>query len=118
MLGNVFVNPDASSSAPSPQELNPWSSSTEEPLHGDHKIKIRVASPDRQPEIQSSLVEGGFSENYGADQQQLQISDPLFDKFPTPTTFASWKIKFKTEICTCSQIPYGSHAVDQRSGDG
>ena len=31
--GNVFVNPDASSSAPYPQELNPWSSATEEPLH-------------------------------------------------------------------------------------
>ena len=31
--GNVFANPDASSSAPYPQELNPWSSSIEEPLH-------------------------------------------------------------------------------------
>ena len=31
--GNVFANPDASSSAPYPQELNPWSSGTEEPLH-------------------------------------------------------------------------------------
>ena len=31
--GNVFVNPVASSSARYPQELNPWSSRTEEPLH-------------------------------------------------------------------------------------
>ena len=31
--GNVFANPDASSSAPYPQELNPWSSLIEEPLH-------------------------------------------------------------------------------------
>ena len=31
--GNVVANPDVSSSAPFPQELNPWSSSTEEPLH-------------------------------------------------------------------------------------
>ena len=31
--GNVFANPAASSSAPSPQELNPWNSSIEEPLH-------------------------------------------------------------------------------------
>ena len=31
--GNVFVNPNASSSAPFPQELNPWSSGTEEPLY-------------------------------------------------------------------------------------
>ena len=31
--GNVFANPDASSSAPYHQELNQWSSSIEEPLH-------------------------------------------------------------------------------------
>ena len=63
--GNVFVNPDASSSAPYPEELNQWSSSIEEPLHsstvemkkGEHKIKIRDSSPDRQPKIQSSSVE-------------------------------------------------------------
>ena len=31
--GNVFANPDASSSAPYPQELNQWNSSIEEPLY-------------------------------------------------------------------------------------
>ena len=31
-------------------------------------------------------------------------SDPHFDKFPTPATFACWKIIFKTEVCTCSQF--------------
>ena len=31
--GNIFANPTASSSAPYPQELNPWNSSIEEPLH-------------------------------------------------------------------------------------
>ena len=41
----------------------------------------------------------------GADQQRLQISDLHFDKFPTPATFACWKIRFKTEVCTCSQFP-------------
>ena len=39
----------------------------------------------------------------GADQQRLQISDLHF--FPTPATFACWKIRFKTEVCTCSQFP-------------
>ena len=39
-----------------------------------------------------------------ADQQRLQISDPHFDKFTTPATFACWKIRFKTEVCTCSQF--------------
>ena len=33
ITGNVFANPDASSSAPYPQELHQWNSSIEEPLH-------------------------------------------------------------------------------------
>ena len=45
------------------------------------------------------------SKNNGADQQRLQILDLHFDKFPTPATFACWKIRFKTEVCTCSQFP-------------
>ena len=49
--------------------------------------------------------EGDSSKNYGADQQRLQISDLHVDKFPTPATFAFWKIRFKTEVCTCSQFP-------------
>ena len=53
----------------------------------------------------SVIFSGGYSsKNYGADQQRLQISDLHFDKFPTPATFACWKIRFKTEVCTCSQF--------------
>ena len=33
------------------------------------------------------------------------FSDLHFDKFPTPATFVCWKIRFKTEVCTCSQFP-------------
>ena len=40
-----------------------------------------------------------------ADHRRLQISDLHFDKFPTPATFACWKIRFKTEVCICSQFP-------------
>ena len=36
--------------------------------------------------------------------KKLQISDPHFDKFPTPETSPCWKIRFKTEVCTCSQF--------------
>ena len=49
--------------------------------------------------------DGRFSNDYGADQQRLQISELHFDKFPTPTTFACWKIILKNEVCTCSQFP-------------
>ena len=48
---------------------------------------------------------GRFSKGYGADQQRLQISDLHFDKFTSPATFACWKIRFKTEVCTSSQFP-------------
>ena len=59
------------------------------------------------PSAKDSVIFSGgdSSQNYGADQQRLQISDLHFDKFPTPATFACWKIRFKTEVCTCSQIP-------------
>ena len=29
----------------------------------------------------------------------------VFDKFTTPATFACWKTRFKTEVCTWSQFP-------------
>ena len=70
-----------------------------------HQLRIRDASQDRQPEIHSSPSEGRFSKNCGADQQRLQISDPHFDKITTSATFACWKKRFKTEVCTCSQFP-------------
>ena len=59
------------------------------------------------PSAKDSVIFSGgdYPKNYGADQQRLQISDLHFDKFPTPATFACWKIRFKTEVCTCSQFP-------------
>ena len=59
------------------------------------------------PSAKNSVIfrGGDSSNNYEADQQRLQISDLHFDKFPTPATFACWKIRFKTEVCTCSQFP-------------
>ena len=59
------------------------------------------------PSAKNSVIptEGDSSKNYGADQQRLQISDLHLDKFTTPSTFARWKIRFKTEVCTCSQFP-------------
>ena len=48
---------------------------------------------------------GDSSKELWADQQRPQISDLHFDKFLTPATFACWKIRFKTEECTCSQFP-------------
>ena len=74
-------------------------------VKGEHRIKIRDASLDSQPKNSVIFSGGDSSKNYGVDQQRLQISDLHFDKFPTPATFACWKIRFKTEVCTCSQFP-------------
>ena len=67
-------------------------------------------SPKNTSAAKDSVIFSGgdSSKNYGADQQRLQISDLHFDKFPTPATFACWKIRFKTELCTCSQFPTGA----------
>ena len=110
--GNVLVNPDASSSALSPQELNQWSSSIEELLHSStvEKSERRTQNQDQRcqsgPSAKNSVIFSGrvSPKNYGADQQRLPISDLHFDKFNTPATFACWKIRFKTEVCTCSQF--------------
>ena len=111
--GNVIADPHASSSAPYPQELNQWNTSIEEPLHSSTVEKSERPEQNRDLRCQSGpsakdsvIFSGGdSSKNYGADQQRLQISDLHFDKFPTPATFACWKLRFKTEACTCSQFP-------------
>ena len=111
--GNVFASPVASSSGLYPQELNPWSSHLSEPFHSSIAEKNENQTPVQDQRCQSgpsakiSVIPSGgdSSKNYGADQQRLQISDLHLDKFPTPATFACWKIRFKTEVCTCSQFP-------------
>ena len=99
--GNVCANPDASSSAPYPQELHQWNSSIEEPLHSSTVEKSEKPEQNQDLRCQSGpsakdsvIFSGGdSSKNYGADQQRLQILDLNFDKFPTPTTFAMQWIK-------------------------
>ena len=111
-LETFFADPRASSSAPYPQELNQWNSS-EEPLHSSTVEKSERPEQNQDlrcqsgPSAKDSIIfsRGDYSKNYGADQQRLQNSDLHFDTFPTPATFACWKIRFKTEVCTCSQFP-------------
>ena len=109
----VFATPVASSSALYPQELNSWSSGREEPIHSsmaetnENQTQVQGQGCQSGPSAKSSVIPGGGDslKNYGADQQRLQISDLHFDKFSTPATFACWKIRFQTEVCTCSQFP-------------
>ena len=110
--GNVFVNPPASSSSPCSGGFNPWISNVSEHTSPHVMSERQTPNTTLDPKCQSGPSarnsfdpsEGRFSKNYGADQR-LQISDLHFDNFPTPATFACWKIRFKTEVCTCSQFP-------------
>ena len=72
--GNVFVNSDASSSAPYPRELNPWGTIIEEPHHMSTAEKSERPEQNRDPRCQSGpsakdsvIFSGGdSSKNYGA----------------------------------------------------
>ena len=98
--GHEIVNPPASSSSPYPRGFNPWIPNVME--HTSPHVTSERQNPDTvlDPRCQSGQSarnsfdpnEGRFSKDYGADQQRLQISDLHFDKFPTPTTLACWKI--------------------------
>ena len=62
------------------------------------KIEILDASLDRQPKIQSSSVEETLQIIMGQANNDCRFPDLHFEKFPTPATFACWKIRFKTEV--------------------
>ena len=104
-----FASPTASSSAPYPQESNPWISDVSEHTSPHVKAKHQLwdqRCQSRQAARNSFIPsEGKSSKNYWVDEQRLQISDFHFDKFPNPATFACWKIKLKSEVCICSQLP-------------
>ena len=108
---HFFANPTTSSSAPYPQESNPWISNVSEHTPPHVMSESQTPAMDQRcqsgPSAKNSVIfSGGDSpKTYGADQQRLQILNLHFDKVPTPATFACWKIRFKIEVCTCSQFP-------------
>ena len=105
-----LVNPPASFSSPYPGGLNPWISNVTEDTSPHVMSESQTPVQDQRCQSGQSArnsfdpKEGNSSKDHGADQQRLQISDLHLDKFPTPTTFACWKIRFKTEVSICSQF--------------
>ena len=77
--GNVFANSHASSSAPYPQELNPWGTTVEEPLHMSTAEKSERPEQNQDLRCQSGpsakdsvIFSGGdSSKNYGTDHHDL-----------------------------------------------
>ena len=70
-----FANPTSCSSAPNPQELNPWSSHVSEPIHSSPHVVSENQTPVQDqrcqsgPSAESSVIssEGDPLKNYGAD---------------------------------------------------
>ena len=125
--GNVFANPQASSSAPYPQDLNsPWKKTIEEPLHmstaetSDRPERNQDLRCQSGPSAKDSVVLSGedYSKNYGADQQRLQISDLHFDKVPDTSNLCLLEDKVQDRGMYLFTISYGGDAMDQGSGVG
>ena len=57
-----------------------------------------------RPSTSSSFLLVEFPQNSMVGQQRQQISELQFDKFPCPQSFLFWKIRFRTQVTTCSDF--------------
>ena len=83
---NAFADPVASSSAPYPQELNPWSSGRAEPIHSSTTEKNQNQTP-----VQDQRCQSGPS-----------AKSSVIPRGRRPTTTADFRSSFR-------QIPYTSN---------
>ena len=124
--GNVFVNPDASPSAPYPQDLHQWNSTIEEPLHSSTVEKSERQETKSRSEMPVWTVSQKFSH-----PQWRRLFKELWGRPTTTADFGSSfrQIPYTSYVCLLEDkiqdrgmylftIPYGSYAMDQRSGDG
>ena len=122
--GNVFANPTASSSAPYPQELNPWSSNVSE------HTTPHVMGESRTP-VQDQRSQSGPSARNSVIPCEGVLFKELWSRPTTTADFRSsfWQIHHASNIRLLEDkiqdrgmylftISYGSYVVDHRSGDG
>ena len=64
-------------------------------------LRHSFVSPRRKEGPPSIWDTQGISGKFLEDPPASSSADLHFDKFPTPATFACWKTRFKTEVCTC-----------------
>ena len=72
-------------------------------MRDKHKIKIRDASVDSQPKILSSSVEETPQRIMGQTNNDCRFQIFTFDKFTYTSNVCL--LRFKIEVCTCSQFP-------------
>ena len=57
-----------------------------------------------EPSTASSTIPLELTQSYMVGQQRQQIPELQFDKFPDPQSFLVSKIRFKTQVTTCSDM--------------
>ena len=127
IYGNVFAHPQTSSSAPYPQELNStWRKTIEEPIHSS-----TVEKSERQEQDQDLRCQSGPSAKDSVIFSGGDSSKKLWSRPTTTADFGSSfrQIPYTSYVCLLEDkiqdrgmylftIPYGSDAMDQRSGVG
>ena len=122
--GNVVENPTASSSAPFPQQSNPWFFDMSE--HTSSYVMIESQTPNT-----------ALDPRWESGPSARNSFDPSGEMFKgwcgRPTKIADFGSSFWWILCTNNiclledkiqdrgvylSISYGSYAVDQKSGDG
>ena len=97
MSGNVFANPDASSSAPYPRELNQWNSSSRGAAPFIHSGKEWEANTESRSEMPVWTVsQKSQSSSVGGDS-----SKELWSRPTTTADFRSsfWQIPYTSNLC-------------------
>ena len=93
--------------------MNSWGSNFSEPIHSstaennEKQIPVQDRRCQSGPSAKNSVIpsEGYSSKNYGADNNDCRFQIFISTKFTTSATFPGGKMRFKTEVCTCSQFP-------------
>ena len=121
--GNVFGNPPAlidSASTPyrgmfHSRKLNATDGGPCDQARRDLQLEVKNKNRDTIPTPRFARklsprnclfpAEGVYPQNHVVDQQKVKISEHHTNKFPTPSTFSCWKIRFKTQVRACSSSP-------------
>ena len=74
-------------------------------VRAKHHFTIRDASQDRQPEIQSSLVREIFQRIIRQTNNDCRSQIFILTNSPRQQHSLVGKIRFKTEVCPCSEFP-------------
>ena len=125
ILGNVFANPTASSSAPYPQESNPWSSNVSEHTSPHVTSECQNLDITLDPSCQPRPSVRNSSTPWKEDFLRIMGRPTETADFGT----SLWQTPYTNNICLLEDkiqnwgmylftISYGSYAVDQRSGNG